>query len=70
MANNVLLFFWDEGEMGYSRKIKRCFIGGDWLLFCLKRSDIYQKNGLIRRVQVFFEYCCLTFAPTGINFPT
>ena len=26
MARNVLLFFWDEGKMGYSRKIKRCFV--------------------------------------------
>lgn len=26
MARNVLLFFWDEGKMGCSRKIKRCFV--------------------------------------------
>ena len=41
MANNVLLFFWNEGKMGCSRKIKRCLSGVIVGVICLKPSDIY-----------------------------
>ena len=37
-------------------------------IICLKPSDIYQKNGLIRRVQAFFGHCCLALVPTGFTF--
>ncbi len=61
MVNNVLLFFWDEGKMGYSRKIKRCF----WPIFSLKVSE--NEDFLLNFAEFPNQKCAFVFLDVGQN---
>jgi hypothetical protein len=61
MVNNVLLFFWDEGKMGYSRKIKRCF----WPIFSLKVSE--NEDILLKIAEFSGSKCAFIFLEVGLN---
>jgi len=61
MVNNVLLFFWDEGKMGYSRKIKRCFRP----IFSLKVSE--KEDFLLKMAELSGSKCAFVFLEVGQN---